>query len=51
MQVAGHNVTDVPEMLSRVAALMPGEAVTVSVWRNGKSLALNVTPGIRPERR
>jgi Do/DeqQ family serine protease len=51
MQVGGHNVTDVPEMLSRVAALMPGEAVTVSVWRNGKSLALNVTPGIRPERR
>jgi Do/DeqQ family serine protease len=51
MQVAGHNVTDVPEMLSRVAALMPGEAVTVSIWRNGKSLALNVTPGIRPERR
>jgi Do/DeqQ family serine protease len=51
MQVAGQNVTDVPEMLSRVAALMPGEAVTVSVWRNGKSLALNVTPGIRPERR
>jgi serine protease DegQ len=51
MQVAGHNVMDVPEMLSRVAALMPGEAVTVSVWRNGKSLALNVTPGIRPERR
>jgi S1-C subfamily serine protease len=51
MQVGGHNVTDVPEMLSRVAALRPGEAVTVSVWRNGKSLALNVTPGIRPERR
>jgi Do/DeqQ family serine protease len=51
MQVGGHNVTDVPEMLSRVAALMPGEAVTVSIWRNGKSLALNVTPGIRPERR
>ena len=51
MQVAGHEVSDVPEMLSRVAALVPGEAATVSILRNGKSLALNVTPGIRPAKR
>ena len=51
MQVAGHEVSDVPEMLSRVAALVPGEAATVSILRNGKSLSLNVTPGIRPAKR
>ena len=50
MQVAGQVVTDVPDMLSRVAALKPGETAPLSVLRNGKTLSLQVTPGVRPSR-
>ena len=50
MQVAGEGVSDVPEMLTRVAALKPGEAANLSVLRNGKILQLRVTPGVRPSR-
>jgi serine protease DegQ len=48
MQVAGEGVSDVPEMLTRVAALKPGETANLSVLRNGKTLELRVTPGVRP---
>jgi S1-C subfamily serine protease len=48
LQVAGQGVSDVPEMLSRVAALQPGEAATVLLQRNGKNIELRVTPGTRP---
>jgi len=51
LQVAGQGVSDVPEMLSRVAALQPGEAATVLLQRNGKNIELRVTPGTRPVRR
>ena len=51
LQVAGQGVADVPEMLSRVAALQPGEAATVLLQRNGKNIELRVTPGTRPVRR
>jgi Do/DeqQ family serine protease len=50
MQVAGQSVSDVPEMLSSVAALKPGEVASLSVLRNGKNLELRVTPGTRPVR-
>jgi S1-C subfamily serine protease len=50
MQVAGQSVSDVPEMLSSVAALKPGEVASLSVLRNGKKLELRVTPGTRPVR-
>ena len=50
MQVAGQGVTDVPEMLSSVAALKPGEVTSLLVLRNGKTLVLRVTPGTRPSR-
>jgi S1-C subfamily serine protease len=50
MQVAGQGVSDVPEMLSGVAALKPGEAANLVVLRNGKTLELRVTPGTRPVR-
>jgi S1-C subfamily serine protease len=50
MQVAGQGVADVPEMLSGVAALKPGEAANLLVLRNGKTLELRVTPGTRPSR-
>jgi len=50
MQVAGEGVSDVPEMLTRVAALKPGETANLSVLRNGKTLELRITPGVRPAR-
>lgn len=51
LQVAGHAVGDVPEMLSQVAALKPGESVSLSIQRAGKTLEIRVTPGTRPSRR
>ena len=50
MKVAGQGVSDVPDMLSTVAALKPGEAATLSVLRKGKTLELQVSPGVRPVR-
>lgn len=50
LQVAGHVVGDVPEMLSQVAALKPGESAQLSVQRAGKLLDIRVTPGTRPSR-
>jgi Do/DeqQ family serine protease len=50
LQVAGHAVGDVPEMLSQVAALKPGESAQLSVQRAGKLLDIRVTPGTRPSR-
>jgi Do/DeqQ family serine protease len=51
LQVAGQAVGDVPEMLSQVAALKPGESTRLLIQRSGKVLELNVTPGTRPSRR
>jgi Do/DeqQ family serine protease len=50
LKVAGQVVADVPEMLTRVAALKPGEAASLSVQRNGKLIEVQVTPGTRPVR-
>ncbi len=50
LKVAGQVVADVPEMLTRVAALKPGEAASLSVQRNGKLIDIQVTPGMRPVR-
>jgi serine protease DegQ len=50
LKVAGHAVADVPEMLTRVAALKPGEAARLSVQRNGRLIDIQVTPGTRPVR-
>jgi S1-C subfamily serine protease len=50
MKVAGQGVSDVPDMLSTVAALKPGEAATLSILRKGKTLELQVSPGVRPVR-
>ena len=50
LKVAGQVVADLPEMLTRVAALKPGEAASLSVQRNGKLIELRVTPGTRPAR-
>jgi S1-C subfamily serine protease len=50
LKVAGQGVADVPEMLSQVAALKPGETASLSVQRNGKLIDIRVTPGARPVR-
>jgi Do/DeqQ family serine protease len=50
LKVAGHVVADVPEMLTRVAALKPGEAASLSIQRSGKLIEVQVTPGTRPVR-
>ena len=50
LKVAGQSVSDVPEMLSQVAALKPGEHASLSVQRNGKIIEIRVTPGTRPVR-
>jgi len=50
LKVAGQVVADVPEMLTRVAALKPGQAASLSVQRNGKLIDIQVTPGTRPVR-
>ena len=50
LKVAGQVVADVPEMLTRVAALKPGEAASLSIQRNGKLIDIQVTPGTRPVR-
>ena len=44
-------VGDVPDMLSRVAALKPGETAVILLQRNGQSMEVRVTPGTRPVRR
>jgi Do/DeqQ family serine protease len=51
LKVAGQGVGDVPNMLSRVAALKPGETAVILLQRNGQSMEVRVTPGTRPVRR
>jgi Do/DeqQ family serine protease len=50
LKVGAEVVSDVPEMLTRVAALKPGETASLSVQRNGKLIEIRVTPGTRPTR-
>ncbi|NJS35650.1 MAG: Do family serine endopeptidase [Brachymonas sp.] len=49
-QVAGKQVSNVPELLANVAALKPGNSSKFSVRRADKSLELDVTPAPRPKR-
>ena len=50
-QVAGQAVRNVPELLSRVAALKPGEAAPFEILRQEQKLQVNVSPGVRPKPR
>jgi S1-C subfamily serine protease len=47
-QVSEHQVRNVSELLSRVAALKPGTVSTVGVLRGTQRFELNVNPGTRP---
>jgi serine protease DegQ len=51
LKVAGQGVGDVPDMLSRVAALKPGETAVILLQRHGQAMEVRVTPGTRPVRR
>lgn len=51
VRVAGASINNVPTLLSTVAALKPGVAVTFEVQRTGEMLELSVTPGLRPASR
>ncbi|GAB4215451.1 MAG: Do family serine endopeptidase [Rhodoferax sp.] len=47
--VEGQPVRSVPELLTRVAALKPGQATAFDVQRGPQKLQLQVTPGVRPK--
>ncbi len=49
--VAGREVANVSELLSRVAALKPGSAAKLGLQRQNAKLELDVTPGLRPRPR
>ena len=51
VQVAGQTVRNVPELLSRVAGLKPGEAAPFEILRQDQKLQINVSPGVRPKPR
>ena len=48
VRVAGHDIANVPTLLSTVAALKPGVQAPFEVQRAGRMVALAVTPGLRP---
>ena len=47
-QVSEHQVRNVSELLSRVAALQPGTTSTLGILRGNKLFELTVNPGTRP---
>lgn len=48
-QVAGKSVDSVPELLTQVAALKPGEAVEFKLQRRDAGVSVSLTPGLRPK--
>ena len=51
LRVAGTSINSVPNLLSTVAALKPGEPATFEVQRANQMVELSVTPGLRPAAR
>ena len=51
LRVAGTSINSVPNLLSTVAALKPGEPATFEVQRANQVVELSVTPGLRPAAR
>lgn len=49
--VGAQSVSNVPELLSSVAALKPGTEASFAVQRQDQSLDLKITPGVRPKPR
>jgi len=48
-RVSGHDVRNVAELLSAIAALKPGNVAAIDVQRGNDKTALQVTPGVRPK--
>jgi Do/DeqQ family serine protease len=51
LKIAGQPVSDVAQLLARVAALKPGAPARFSMERKNQPLELDVTPGVRPRPR
>ena len=49
LEIAGQPTPDVPQLLARIAELPPGSAARLKLWRDGKSLEMDVTVGKRPK--
>ena len=49
LEVAGKQISAVPELLSSVAALKPGSAARFRLIRRDEPVDLSVTPGVRPK--
>jgi len=49
--VAGQDVRNVAELLTKVAGLKPGDASSFSLQRQEQKLSLDVVPGVRPKPR
>ena len=50
-KVAGNDVSNVSELLSRVASLKPGQVSRFNLQRQNEKMELDVTPGLRPKAR
>ncbi|MDO5625792.1 MAG: PDZ domain-containing protein, partial [Pseudomonadota bacterium] len=50
-QVGGEPVGSVSELLSRIAALVPGQATPFTLQRRGETVQASVTPSQRPQPR
>ena len=51
LRVGGASINNVPNLLSTVAALKPGEPATFEVQRANQLMELSVVPGVRPSAR
>ncbi|MEK9953500.1 MAG: PDZ domain-containing protein, partial [Curvibacter sp.] len=50
-RVGNQPVQNVSDLLTRVAALKPGQAVNFAVRRQDRTLDVSITPGVRPKPR
>ena len=50
-KVAGNDISNVSELLSRVASLKPGQVSRFNLQRQNEKMELDVTPGLRPKAR
>jgi serine protease DegQ len=51
VEVAGKPISTMPELLTTVAGLKPGEATKFRIQRKGDDVEVDVTPGKRPKPR
>jgi len=49
LEIGGKPTPDVPQLLARIAELPPGSSAKVKLWREGKSVEMDVMVGKRPK--